>query len=183
MPQSLYTYQELKKKYPFDQKIPYNILLSTKDWRNYRIKIINRDNYQCQECNNIESDTDFENSHPDIKALKLQTILLNLQVHHKYYVVINKQLILPWEYIDDIENAVITVCKKCHLDIHLRLGRMPVYTLTKARTLEALDSDNYKLCTRCDGKGYRPDKPGWSKHDHAECYNCCGTGIIIDYKK
>ncbi len=62
------------------------------EWKEFRLRILKRDNYICYNCKQRKSERE-------------------LQVHHKQY--INGKKI--WEYADD---DVITLCKKCHAEIH-----------------------------------------------------------------
>lgn len=55
-------------------------------WQKKRLKIMERDEFMCQNCFDNES---------------------TLNVHHKYYIAGNK----PWEYPDEL---LITLCKECH---------------------------------------------------------------------
>ena len=62
------------------------------EWKEFRLRILKRDNYICCNCKQQKSERE-------------------LQVHHKQY--INGKKI--WEYADD---DVITLCKKCHAEIY-----------------------------------------------------------------
>ena len=74
--------------------ITYEQLLTRKEWKEKRAKIMARDNNCCRYCRSR----------------------LNLQVHHKYYLQYpNHEKVLPWEYKDD---ALITLCDKCHKRWH-----------------------------------------------------------------
>ena len=76
------------------QQRSYEESLTSDKWKNKRLQILNRDNYQCQYC----------------KSTK------NLQVHHKYYSKYpNGKMVEPWNYPDD---ALITLCQNCHTRVH-----------------------------------------------------------------
>ena len=64
----------------------YFELLKDPRWQKKRLKILERDEFQCQEC----CDTSR-----------------TLHVHHKYYIY-DKD---PWDYSDDL---LITLCNDCH---------------------------------------------------------------------
>jgi hypothetical protein len=72
------------------ESINYSMLLSCFEWKFKRFKIIFRDNFQCQDCNEKSSE---------------------LHVHHNYYIKDS----MPWE-IDD--SALTSLCKKCHTKRH-----------------------------------------------------------------
>src|SRR6187402_680382 len=59
--------------------------LTNPKWQKKRLKILERDNWTCQECENTE---------------------LTLHIHHKRYSGIN-----PW---DTDDKYLITLCSKCH---------------------------------------------------------------------
>lgn len=75
-------------------KKEYESLLENPKWENKRQKILNRDKHKCVYCG---SD-------------------IILQVHHKYYEKYpDGTHPKPWDYPDD---ALVTVCKNCHEEIH-----------------------------------------------------------------
>src|SRR5690606_6779002 len=69
----------------------YGALLFTKEWKNKRLEILNKDGHCCVICKSNEG----------------------LQVHHRQYhfVVDQNQFKLPWEYPN---NLLITLCESCH---------------------------------------------------------------------
>ena len=70
-------------------------LLGRKEWSMKKAIILQRDNYECQICH---------------------TKAKNLHVHHKYYSKYpDGERVKPWEYDN---NALITICPKCHKWIH-----------------------------------------------------------------
>ena len=69
--------------------IDYTTQLLDNKWLKKRLKILNRDSNRCTECNSTGS----------------------LQVHHLYYIKGRN----AWDYPD---NALLTLCNKCHKDWH-----------------------------------------------------------------
>ena len=69
----------------------YSELLKHPKWQKKRLKIMERDKFQCRSC---EDDSN------------------TLHVHHLYY----DYKLKPWEYEDD---DLITLCEYCHNIIHL----------------------------------------------------------------
>lgn len=85
-----------------DESIPceefetYDDLLQRDEWKDKRLKILNRDNNRCVYCGSNA----------------------NLNVHHKYYYAYpNGRKVEPWNYPD---NALITLCENCHHKVHKR---------------------------------------------------------------
>ena len=68
----------------------YSELLKDPRWQKKRLRIMERDNFQCQLCGDKET---------------------TLNVHHKYYDKDKK----PWEYPD---KSLVTLCKDCHIMEH-----------------------------------------------------------------
>lgn len=79
----------------------YNGLLLDPRWKQKRAKILERDNYQCQNCGCKD----------------------DLNVHHKQYHLFKplNKFFPPWEYED---KYLITLCKNCHQKGH-RLWKIP----------------------------------------------------------
>jgi len=69
----------------------YSEKLKSPKWQKKRLKIMERDGFQCQMCFNRDD---------------------TLTVHHKYYLS-GKE---PWEYEGE---CLITLCEDCHSEIHL----------------------------------------------------------------
>ncbi len=67
----------------------YSEQLKSPLWQRKRLKIMERDNFTCQNCFSTQN---------------------QLQVHHKYYSKDKK----AWEYFD---SSLITLCSQCHEDI------------------------------------------------------------------
>lgn len=65
-------------------------LLNTPEWEEKRNEILERDNYQCQECG-VEDE--------------------ELHVHHRWY----KSNTMPWDYPD---SCYATLCAQCHEHRH-----------------------------------------------------------------
>lgn len=96
----------------------YSSKLEDPRWKIKRDEILRRDNHRCQICGNNEG---------------------ILHVHHKYYVNLKE----PYEYPND---ALITLCERCHNDEHNtlekklqeRLGEVTndyIFSLTKEMLL------------------------------------------------
>lgn len=73
-------------------KPSYHELLRRPEWQKRREEILERDNFQCRQCDARECP---------------------LQIHHRYYLR-GKD---PWDYPDD---ALLTVCKGCHAELGLQ---------------------------------------------------------------
>jgi 5-methylcytosine-specific restriction endonuclease McrA len=71
----------------------YSELLKDPRWQRVRLKILERDKWQCQGCGEKEK---------------------TLHVHHKFYQV----GFMPWDYNDEI---LITLCEECHLSEEQRI--------------------------------------------------------------
>jgi len=79
--------------------VPYWQKLKDPRWQRKRLEIMERDNFECQNCG--DKDT-------------------TLNVHHGYY----EKGVDPWEYPD---NSLVTLCEPCHLaarDRKLALDKM-----------------------------------------------------------
>lgn len=79
-----------------DEKKAYSDLLRDPRWQQKRLRIFERDGWQCRRCGDSSSE---------------------LQVDHRYYVRGKK----PWEYEDD---ALQTLCAPCHLAISEERGQV-----------------------------------------------------------
>tara|TARA_R110000787_G_scaffold48953_5_gene117549 strand:- start:349 stop:669 length:321 start_codon:yes stop_codon:yes gene_type:complete len=79
----------------------YGALLFDKRWKEFRMKIIERDSHSCRVCKTKEK----------------------LQVHHRQYHFSRKlrKHKKPWEYP---KNLLITLCEKCHQKGH-QLFKVP----------------------------------------------------------
>lgn len=67
----------------------YSEKLKSPQWQKKRLEILNRDDFSCQSCGDIE---------------------LSLHVHHTKY----KANTDPWEYEND---SLITLCENCHTEV------------------------------------------------------------------
>lgn len=85
-------------------------------------------------------------------------IIKGLHVHHKYYQNGKK----PWEYRFD---ALITVCWKCHEEIH-KGEPVPHYDESFKRI------GNLTPCSRCHGAGYFPE---YLHIEEGICFRCRGA--------
>ena len=82
------------------EKITYSKKLTNPKWQRRRSKILERDDFQCQICGDIER---------------------TLHVHHMYYI----PKLEPWEYPG---NALITLCEWHHLEIHTEKDLLNIKT-------------------------------------------------------
>src|SRR5690606_34273771 len=118
--------------------------------------ILKRDN---KKCTNYEAcNGGFVNGFGSIRDT-------TLQVHHLYYV----DRANPWDYPDD---ALVTVCSKCHRNIHEN-NTMTVY---KDHTLSSV-CQNLGDCYRCGGTGYLAE---FSYYMGGICFSCMGSGQLLD---
>lgn len=91
-----------------------------------------------------------------------EELFKGLNIHHKYYVLGRK----PWDYEDE---ALITLCEKCHQKRHEN-KQVPIYNDNK----EIIDYAN--ICDRCHGSGYIPE---YYHVQQGICFKCGGEGVII----
>jgi 5-methylcytosine-specific restriction endonuclease McrA len=90
--------ESIKGNFQFNNSIEksgYDELLSKPEWKNIRLRIINRDNNMCRSCGCTN----------------------DLQVHHKQYHKsrTDGEFKKPWQYQ---EKYLITLCKSCHQKGH-----------------------------------------------------------------
>lgn len=87
----------------------------------------------------------------------------DLNVHHKYYIRGCK----AWEYDNE---ALITLCHKCHRDVH---ETEDIYVYSKVGEIL------YKteICERCGGSGYLPE---YSYYKNGICFGCQGEGVKLN---
>jgi hypothetical protein len=156
--------------------ISYSELLNTREWFVKRIQILNRDNFFCKNCGagetEYESEREFlipnENSKTEIKIIEGYEVTnyaiagisehpIELHVHHKYYIKDK----LPWDYPDD---ALITLCAKCHFEFH------------ENNNVNYFDKNGSQIkltpCHRCHGAGHFPE------YNHVQwgiCFRCNGN--------
>lgn len=191
----------VENKHSVNEAVYYIDELSSLEWKNKRDLIIARDNFECKSCfekqslykdkkyfkpytkeeqeefelqlnsYNVNMSKQFGLSEPNnIKAEPqfhqvFEPIILH--VHHKYYVYDK----LAWEYPNE---ALISLCQKCHQDIHNS-------TIIKVYNDEYCKSEiNLTICKKCNGSGYI------SKYHYFKdgiCFACNGYKYIELIKK
>jgi hypothetical protein len=181
-------YKDIKDKFKSSWHIPYEILLNTIEWREFRQTIITRDKSRCQICNKEQSEkfgSDYfrkptkleiaENSKEQsidlvgdgsfIVKMKNAPIVgvktdtpTILHVHHTYYIFGD----LPWEYKSE---ALLTVCHDCHVAIHDK-EKIPVYVDNSFK-----DKLDLTPCTRCHGTGFLKQ---YLYFQNGICFRCEG---------
>ena len=181
-------YSSIKNDFKNSWEIPYDILLNTIEWRKFREVIINRDNNTCTKCNKIQSEKVGNSYITKINEEELKEILkiepidvlgdgsilwkskpaevigtvednpIILHVHHLYYIYGR----LPWEYKTE---SLITVCHKCHFEIH-KNELIPVYTDETLNTKVKLTP-----CKRCCGTGFLEQ---FIYYQNGICFQCDG---------
>lgn len=148
----------------------YKELLEDPLWIAKRHWIIRRDKYHCQNCKRLFFPEILKAKSVLSNGIRTQLKgeiyiifedLLNLQVHHKYYIKGND----PWEYQDD---ALITLCPECHKNEHEKT-EIPVF---KNNVIEK----HLSICDRCGGSGYLPQ---YHYNANGICFKCYGEGIDI----
>lgn len=165
------SYADIKDQYTSAYHIPYSKLLELKEWKEFRKKVLAKDNFLCTDCGKKPSQryrgkyyrelTEEEQlaSQQKVEADLLGdgSLIVNLMsarcltdetttpvilhVHHTYYVFGD----LPWEYpVEDLQ----TLCHDCHFDLHTRTV-IPFY-------LDESKNQKFQLtpCTRCYGTGF-----------------------------
>lgn len=140
-----YSLPELLGNKSYD-KIRYSDLIQCVEWRYKRFEILLRDRFVCKDCG--------------VKDLANH-------VHHTFYI----KNELPW-IIE--ENALVTLCQKCHTNRHM-VDEIPIYTILGG---QKIDFSGFKtICNRCSGSGYLPE----FKHvEGGICFKC--KGDTLNYK-
>jgi len=181
-------YRDIKDDYKTSWHIPYEVLLNTHEWKEFRQTIIARDNNICTSCHKEQSEKSgreyfrkpteeeiLENSKEVLVDLlgdgswliKMKPVTVVgiptdtptiLHVHHKYYVFGN----LPWEYKNE---ALVTVCHECHIAIHDK-EKILVYVDNSFK--EKLDLTQ---CSRCNGTGFLEQ---YLYFQNGICFRCNG---------
>jgi hypothetical protein len=157
------SYHDLKAKYKSIDRIPYFELLRTNEWKEKRLKIIQRDNIKCQGPNCLIP-PDF--GKPDAFGGVAFNPKFVLHVHHKYYV--NDWL--PWQFPDD---ALITLCATCHQTLH---DNVQVSVYKQIGENNFVNIDNFVKCSKCSGSGYLHE------YNHVQsgiCFDCDGFGLFM----
>lgn len=182
------TYSSIIGNYKSSWHIPYDILLTTKEWFDFRTKILERDLRICTRCKRKESeklkgvyyrslseeeilqsqkeiDVDLLGDGSFVIKSKTPRIVAEptdspiiLHVHHKYYVFGDA----PWEYPDE---AVVTLCHECHFEVHSK-NRITVYADETLR-----DRLTLTTCPRCLGTGFLKQ---YYYHQNGICFKCGG---------
>ena len=177
------SYEQLLSLYGTQESIPYSDLLNCVEWRQKRLIIINRDNWQCRNCTKTGTDSVYSPGQKVIhfyedfinieyldeygfikegvkKVVKQTSTPVYLHVHHTYYILSHK----PWEYPDA---SLETLCSECHTVFH-EINRVPVWLDDSSRFMEL----HLTPCPRCSGVGHFPE------HSHVEggvCFYCRGA--------
>jgi hypothetical protein len=174
-------------------RIQYEILLSTKEWQEFREIILTRDEHICTRCHKPPT----PKMHPDdkgyyrkptseeLEASKGVNIIdlgdgdvIRMQhaiptaIQIKDPVVLHVHHLfyiwdhLPWEYELD---ALVTVCHACHEFIH-KTEKILVYTNRER-------NENMELitCSKCFGTGYLSR---YDYHYNGICFSCNGYKYI-----
>lgn len=158
----------------------YAELLKSSNWKNKRDYILERDNHKCTKCKTTSSiwiPNSGESGGTHIVIIENNPItefpkevrkeVRFLQIHHKYYIIENNELLKPWDYADEV---LMTVCHICHSEIH-KSENIKIYTRINGNLL---NDDQYSLCTRCGGEGYLPE---YSHVQNGICFKCNGNRI------
>lgn len=85
----------LVKNIDVNYKTQYEVLLRDQRWKIKRDVILNRDYYKCRNCSSA----------------------INLQVHHRLYMIMKQQgsFVSPWNYKNEY---LVTLCASCHSEGH-----------------------------------------------------------------
>jgi len=184
-------FQKVFAEFKSIDKIPYEELLWTIEWLNFRGTIKERDKYTCQMCDirpyrditqqelevlqrnylsfHIDlADGDYDKAYRTVESIlrthhrEVWDVPVQLEVHHQYYV----WRLLPWEYD---RNSLVTLCSDCHEKIHIT-NKPKTYSDIHLRREIILSH-----CSKCDGHGYIPE----FKHvSGGVCFSCWGYGGI-----
>ncbi len=173
--------------------------LKKKKWKAKRLEILERDNFTCSKCGNVDFSKTFLSTYDEKGNLERYCyhnesntleqffeksgITIShkfeyneypkipiMNVHHKKYILNTN----PWDYDND---DLITLCSDCHKKLHKK-EKIPIFN--KQGQLV----DKAGKCPRCKGSGYIPI------YRHVQggiCFRCWGEGIdlwaIDKYKK
>lgn len=159
------SYEDIKSEYG-DNYIPYHILLSSIEWKQKRLIIIERDLCQCQKCGSCDISERNQMNIAPIKSvltegelLEISIKLTSLHVHHKHYI----EGLLPWEYQDE---DLITYCCECHRKWHEE-NEVEYFVYSNGEYCKK----HYTVCGRCSGAGWFPE---YIHRDGGICYECLG---------
>lgn len=182
------SYRDIKDKFENSWHVPYEILLKTLEWQNFRETIISRDKKTCIVCGKEQSEkfekqyyrkpneeeiaenlkeitVDFFGDGTYVRKMKKARIVgvptnnpVILHVHHKHYVF----GYLPWEYEKEI---LMTVCHNCRVKIH-KSEIIPVFVNKNLK-----EELNLNLCSRCKGTGFLDE---FHYFQNGICFRCDG---------
>ena len=144
------------------EDLTYVNLLSCLEWQIKRMKIFRRDGLNCTRCSKAAKNSDlrfFLDIKGDIESLSFSYAPHGFDVHHLHYI----KGRLPWEYEN---NALISVCRDCHVEIH-RTETIKLYDIDGVTELET------NACNRCSGEGFI------ELYRHVQggiCFKCRGVG-------
>ena len=174
-------------------RIPYETLLSTSEWQQFRSVIIERDNHTCTRCNqpettklhpddngyfraptqqeidNVVQPPEFDLGGGIILKLKAPTITGKkienpIILHvHHLYYIFDH---LPWQYNN---NALVTVCHECHTEIH-KTQKIPTYD-----DQELEEELNLVTCDKCFGTGFLQQ---YNYFHDGICFKCMGYKFL-----
>ncbi len=140
----------------------YYELLRRPEWQKKRLKIMERDNFECRECGDATT---------------------TLNVHHNYYTKGAK----PWEYPDE---ALACLCEPCHERVHgLRDELKRVVGLLGSSGLELVlgYAKGTLLNQECCGPDDTETRVAVNSHEQAEgladAWGMARTGFTINGKK
>jgi hypothetical protein len=142
-------YAALTERYG-DGDIPYEAILSTREWLDRRAVILDRDGRRCVDCGS---------------ATAADGSRLILQVHHRFYI----RGSLPWEYPDE---ALATLCLACHRGLHEK-EQVLVYDIVDGKLVRI----NWRPCIRCLGAGFFPQ---YDHIEGGVCFRCRGARFDIE---
>ncbi len=178
MNKEIISYEELVSK-TSSNSISYLELLHTKEWKEKRQIIIDRDNHHCLKCGKGETISHYDEvsgrtfhlwwTFTEIYSFDIDVIPnieasakpYHLQVHHLFYIVDK----LPWEYQD---NFLVTLCNWCHWEFHEK-NTVEIYIEENDELINCYD---IPTCKRCNGAGWFPQY----KHvNSGVCFECGGA--------
>jgi Zn finger protein HypA/HybF involved in hydrogenase expression len=173
-------------------KLTYQELLTTWEWKNFRNKIVFRDGNHCTHCDQQPTKLikgkhfrPLRQSEINERAVVLNSSIITvgnstikiraliptevptdypiyLHVHHHYY--INGKL--PWEYP---QSALTTLCNSCHKSFHEE-NPIPVYSD------ESMNEElSLTICPKCTGIGH------FDEYSHVQggvCFQCHGAKYL-----
>jgi len=182
-------YNDIKGDYENSWYIPYDKLLSTIEWRNFRKRILERDNYECLKCNKKQSekigDVYFRTLTASERQAKLEDIIVidilgdgefvskskpptvtGVKLEHPTILHVHHKFYiygnLPWDYEID---SLLTVCHECHKEIH-KTERIKVYSDNSLN-----QAINLTPCIRCNGTGFLDE---YHYFQNGICFRCSG---------